>query len=101
MLVANDAASCHANDAISKLPRKFHLVKAHQNSNPIALADVLQKRKNLHRTLWIQAGNRLVRENETGFLNKCARDADTLLLTAAEIFDAGQCFVDQANPLNG
>ena len=35
------------------------------------------------------------------FLHKSSRDADALLLAAAEVFDAGQCFIDQTHALQG
>ena len=75
--------------------REFELMQAHDGGDAVGLADRVQQTEHAVRGRRIEAGDRLVGEDERRVLHQRAGDPDALLLSAGELVGAPQRIVDQ------
>src|SRR2546426_5957820 len=83
----NDLAVIHDRDAVAQALGFLHVVGREQHG-PAVRAEPADDFPQLPSRLRIQAGRRLIEEQQLGFADERARDGEALLLTARERHDA-------------
>ena len=63
---------------------QFHLMQAAQDGDAALAGELLEKRKDIHRVVRIEAGDRLVGKYDAAVLRQCSGDRGSLLLTAGQ-----------------
>src|SRR5690606_2132671 len=78
---------------------KVQVVQAANDRNAVLLVQLLQIIENRAGENGVEAGNWLVRQQHFGLLHQRPRDANTLLLAAAELAGAIVCLLSDAHAL--
>src|SRR2546427_7087941 len=85
--LGDDLAVIHDRDAIAEALGFLHIVRREQH-RPAVRTEAADDFPQLPARLRIQAGRRLIEEQQLGFADERARDGEALLLTARERHDA-------------
>ncbi|SIG02728.1 Uncharacterised protein [Mycobacteroides abscessus subsp. abscessus] len=90
-----------ANDPVGVQQCEVNLMQAGYQGDAVLLAHPPQQGHDSPGGAGVEAGDRLVGQNQAGLLSKGARDTDALLLAAAEMVCSLQRLVEQPHLVEG
>jgi hypothetical protein len=96
--INNDATSGEANNPAGEGAGVAHLMEAADHSHALRAYDVPQELQHTSCRDGVQAGDRLVRNDETRLLSERTGDCDPLLLAARQTVRPGMGLLEHANP---
>src|SRR5262249_16925173 len=97
--IHDDAAICQANDTVRVAACEIDLMEAADHGDPLSPANIAQQVEDVPAGLWIEAGQRLMRQKDAGTLGNGAGDRHALLLSTRQRIGPPISVIEHADPI--